>query len=326
VGTAEASSSSRSLLESHMVWGEGARRLLASRQARAGLGLLVLGESLIVIRVRPFSDFYFPFAWFGFIFFLDAAIRVQSGKSLLTSARPVFLALIPLSSLFWWLFEGFDLVVHNWSYVGGAQYTAVGFVAFASMDFSTVLLAVWCGAALIRLLIPGRDREAILTVPGVVLAIVFVAGLLCLVLPFAFSRYAFGLIWGCTAMILDPINAYLGRPSMLRALRNRCWRLPVSFALGGLLCGVFWEAWNFWSLPKWIYTVPYVNFGHIFEMPLLGYGGYLPFGLEVFTMVNFVLPLIRLGTLTLDADDTVTGPARPVGYRTWIRTKARANS
>ena len=38
----------------------------------------------------------------------------------------------------------------------------------------------------------------------------------------------------------------------------------------------------------------------LFEMPLLGYGGYVPFGLEVFAMVNFLLPLLRLGTLTLD--------------------------
>jgi len=38
--------------------------------------------------------------------------------------------------------------------------------------------------------------------------------------------------------------------------------------------------WNFYSLPKWKYDVPFVNRFHIFEMPLLGYAGYLPFGLE----------------------------------------------
>ena len=214
------------LVELAMVWGEAVKRLLAGRQARLGLGLLVVGECLIVIRMRPFSDFYFPFAWFGFILFLDAAIRAQSGKSLLTSARLVFLALIPLSSLFWWLFEGFDLVVHNWSYVGGDQYTALGFVGFASLDFSTVLLAVWSASALIRLLIPGHDAPAKTAVPGVILVAVFVAGLICLTLPLVFPRYAFGLVWGCTALILDPINAYLGRPSMVHALWNRCWRLP----------------------------------------------------------------------------------------------------
>ena len=28
----------------------------------------------------------------------------------------------------------------------------------------------------------------------------------------------------------------------------------------------------------WVYSIPYVNVHHLFEMPLLGYLGYLPFG------------------------------------------------
>lgn len=316
---------SKSLVELHMVWGEGVRRLFAQRQARFGLGLLCLGEGLILIRARPLSDFYFAFVWFGFILFLDAAIRAQSGRSLSSTSRAVFLALIPISALFWWLFEGFNLVVQNWIYIG-SQYTGLGFLVFATIDFSTVMLAVWSAAGLVYLLIPGRDGTERKAVPGALLALVFFAGLGCLILPFLSPRYAFGLIWGCTAMILDPINAYLGRPSILRALWNHCWRLPISFALGGLFCGVFWEAWNFWSLPKWIYAVPYVDFAHIFEMPLLGYGGYLPFGLEVFTMVNFLLPLVGLGTVTLDADETPAEPDRIRRYGVSSKSRARVNS
>jgi hypothetical protein len=285
------------------MWGEAARRLWEDLEARVGLCLLVLGEFLIVIRVRPLSDFYFPFAWFGFVLFLDAAVHAQYGKSLLREKRPIFFALIPLSSLFWWLFEGFDVIVHSWSYIGAEPYTGLGFVAFASVDFSTVLLAVWCSARLIRLLIPGHDRPQTRTLPPSLLAAVLVGGFLCLFLPLLFPRYAFGLVWGCTAMILDPVNAWLGRPSILRACWNHNWRLPASFALGGLFCGFFWESWNYWSLPKWIYSVPYVNYLHIFEMPILGYAGYLPFGLEVFTMVNFVLPLFGFGPLSLDSDE-----------------------
>ena len=37
--------------------------------------------------------------------------------------------------------------------------------------------------------------------------------------------------------------------------------------------------WNGHSLAKWVYAVPYVDAFHVFEMPLLGYAGYLPFGL-----------------------------------------------
>jgi hypothetical protein len=307
-----------------MVWGEAARRLLREPQARVGLCLLVLGELLIVIRVRPLSDFYFPLAWFGLIFFLDAAVQAQYGRSFFGGTRTIFLAMIPLSALFWWLFEAFNLAVHSWSYIGGSRYTGIGFVVFASIDFSSVLLAVWCAARMMRLLIPGHDAPQTSAVPRTVLATMLTGGFLCLILPLLFPHYAFGLIWGCTAMILDPINAWLGRPSILRALRNRSWRLPASFTLGGLFCGFFWEAWNYWSLPKWIYAVPYVNFAHVFEMPLLGYAGYLPFGLEVFTMVNFVLPLVGLGTMTLDTDEPEGGHAQPPSHRAGLKSSARA--
>ena len=38
--------------------------------------------------------------------------------------------------------------------------------------------------------------------------------------------------------------------------------------------------WNYGSLARWIYDVPYVGRFKFFEMPVLGYAGYLPFGWE----------------------------------------------
>ena len=49
--------------------------------------------------------------------------------------------------------------------------------------------------------------------------------------------------------------------------------------VGALICGFFWEMWNYFSLARWTYTIPFVQRFHLFEMPILGYGGYLPFGL-----------------------------------------------
>lgn len=39
---------------------------------------------------------------------------------------------------------------------------------------------------------------------------------------------------------------------------------------------------------KWKYNVPYVGFLKIFEMPILGYFGYLPFALEIYAFYWFV--------------------------------------
>ena len=58
------------------------------------------------------------------------------------------------------------------------------------------------------------------------------------------------------------------------------WRPVVSAALAALICGFFWEMWNYYSLARWTYSVPLVQRFPVFEMPLLGYAGYLPFGLE----------------------------------------------
>lgn len=58
--------------------------------------------------------------------------------------------------------------------------------------------------------------------------------------------------------------------------------------MAGLACGGFWEMWNFHSYPKWIYTVPGVDCWHVFEMPLLGYAGYWPFGLECLAAVEWI--------------------------------------
>jgi hypothetical protein len=47
--------------------------------------------------------------------------------------------------------------------------------------------------------------------------------------------------------------------------------------------------WNHGSLAHWEYAVPYVDRFRIFEMPLLGYAGYLPFGIECAVISNLVL-------------------------------------
>ena len=62
--------------------------------------------------------------------------------------------------------------------------------------------------------------------------------------------------------------------------------------IGTLFTGFFWEMWNFYSLPKWYYTIPYVGFWKVFEMPILGYGGYPFFGLVVFSYTTLVFAVV----------------------------------
>jgi hypothetical protein len=61
--------------------------------------------------------------------------------------------------------------------------------------------------------------------------------------------------------------------------------------LAGIIIGFFWEFWNFWAIPKWIYHIPFVGFYKIFEMPVLGFLGYFPFAFELYAMYFFVRSL-----------------------------------
>jgi hypothetical protein len=52
--------------------------------------------------------------------------------------------------------------------------------------------------------------------------------------------------------------------------------------------------WNYWSLAKWEYRIPFVHRFLVFEMPILGYAGYLPFGLECALIGNMVKDFMKL--------------------------------
>ena len=69
--------------------------------------------------------------------------------------------------------------------------------------------------------------------------------------------------------------------------------------LGGVTCGLCWEFWNYWAVAKWTYQLPFLGDLErykIFEMPWLGFLGFLPFAVECWVVFNtVVLCLDRLG-------------------------------
>ena len=88
---------------------------------------------------------------------------------------------------------------------------------------------------------------------------------------------------------ISPTTSAGGRPAWSKNWFTRS-------TVGG--SGFFWEMWNFYSYPKWIYQIPFVDFLRVFEMPILGYGGYIPFALELFAMYHFVTGLLGVAPAT----------------------------
>lgn len=261
-----------------------------------------MGQAFIFLRWRPVTDYYFLLVWGGYILLADYLVYRRSGRSLLRDAPWRFLAMFPVSTACWWLFEGYNQFVQNWRYLGGAEYQGLTYVVVASLFFSTVLPAVWETAELLLTFRWGggavqrrgnpagsspRPLPRWLPALGAVLAL----------LPLLAPRYAFPLVWVGLFVLLDPLNARAGRPSILAMLLRREWRVPAAFYLGTTITGGFWEFWNYWAWPKWVYTLPLPvdAFPRLFEMPLPGYLGYGPFGWELFAMWQFVQPMLRAG-------------------------------
>jgi hypothetical protein len=102
-------------------------------------------------------------------------------------------------------------------------------------------------------------------------------GLMCIgVLP----NYLFSLLWISPLIIILSLQTLTGEKHILSGLAAGHWSPVVSSALAAAFCGFFWEMWNYYSLARWEYSIPFVHRFKIFEMPILGYAGYLPFGVE----------------------------------------------
>ena len=245
-----------------------------------------------------FRSHAFTPLWIGFILVVNAFTARRTGRCLLLSRTRPFLLLFPVSAGFWWSFEYLNRFVANWRYVGGVEFGAVEYFLFATLPFSTVLPAVLSTRELL-LSFPRIDRafrewEPLSPPrPGAIgLAALFFscAGLFAVGIA---PDVVFPLVWVAPPTLLISLAALRGEPHALSGIASGDWRAAASSILAALLCGVFWETWNFGSAAKWVYAIPYVDALHVFEMPLLGYAGYLPFGVLCAGIGDLVVGFVR---------------------------------
>jgi hypothetical protein len=213
----------------------------------------------------------------------------------MTSHPGAYAALFPVSAAFWWFFEYLNRYVWNWYYRGVEGMTAGEYAFFATCSFATVLPAVTATAEWLGTFRPFADERLCglarfdahrpASAAGLILAAV--AGLAGIVFC---PDLAFPLLWISPLAVFLAVQVLKGEATVLDGLRRGDWRLAVRFALASLICGGFWELWNFHSLAKWVYAVPYVHAFQVFEMPALGFAGYLPFGLECAAVAAWVWP------------------------------------
>jgi len=234
---------------------------------------------------------FFPL-WLGYILVVDALVQVRTGNSISTTSRKNFVLMFVVSAPVWWLFELINLRTANWEYLGRELFSSFQFNLLSTISFSIVVPAVFETAALIRSfdwMQRLRTGPRVAATSGVFLGL-FAIGLAMLSAMLVWPKIFYPFTWTALVFIFEPINSWTGRPYFLKELRAGDWRTVTSLLLAALVCGLFWEMWNYYSFPKWIYHIPVLGFWRIFEMPLLGYGGYVPFALELYALTNFLWP------------------------------------
>jgi hypothetical protein len=246
---------------------------------------------------------FFPL-WLGYILTVDGMVSVRGGTSLLERSTARFALLFVFSIPLWWLFEVANRFLGNWEYRSPREYMSVTYVALASLAFSTVMPAMFVTAQLWRTVIR-REVRWLRIAPGRNgLITIAVAGLMMFVGSLVFPDILFPFVWIGLFLLVDPINRLTGGSSIAGQVAERRWDTVLVLFAAGLTCGFFWEMWNINSNPKWVYDIPYVGFLKIFEMPLLGYGGYLPFALEIYAAYHLLHTLVfRARDRFLDFDE-----------------------
>jgi len=273
----------------------GLKRLADQMPRRGWVGLALIAVCWPLDWLLPglrTQVFFFPL-WLGYILVVDSLVFIRSGTSLWVRGRARFLGLFVVSAPVWWLFELFNLRTDNWHYLGRDEFTDFQFGLGATIAFTTVIPAVFGTAELLSTFLKADPRQGVARQPTPVLAAFFALGWAMLACVLIWPRYFFPFVWTSLVCIIEPINGAAGYRTIFSVVKERGWKPVLALGLAGPVCGVFWETWNFYSYPKWTYSVPFVGVLHVFEMPLLGYLGYIPFALELYALYNLISGLTR---------------------------------
>ena len=232
-----------------------------------------------------FQIFTFTPLWLGYIGIVNGVTKKRSGSCMITHRRYFLITLFFLSAVFWWFFEYLNRFVQNWYYIGIDELSPLSYFIYATLPFSTVLPAVLCTCELIKTF-PGAGAglndfvKADFERSRLFSWIIFIVACTSLLGIGIWPDYLFPCLWLSPMLIITSMQSIQGRKTIFSDLRYGHWKKIYLMAMSALICGFFWEMWNFFSFAKWEYSIPFAGRFEIFEMPVAGYAGYLTFGLE----------------------------------------------
>ena len=268
-----------------------------------GLAVTLFFWWLMWARETVFGDLvYYAFTpmWWGFIFVLDGLVyRFNNRQSLFSSKPKLFLITALVSLVGWYLFEYFNyFALGNWYYPNSTmpELSHQTVVIIFLLAYTTVWPAIFQWYMLFNSFprlanrfsqgpkLPLNGQICILLGLTVLIMIVF--------WPYPF----FWALWIGPLLVFSGVLIRANIWSPFTAMAQGNWSPALLMAVAAMINGFFWEFWNYGSAHPvqpvtnpnyWVYDIPYINVIHVFsEMPLLGYMGYMPFG--ILTWVMFI--------------------------------------
>ena len=266
----------------------------------AGLLAFLSIHAFFVAKMELFVNYFFIFAWWTYIIMTDGFIYWQTGSSLIIRLKTKFFLLTLASAFFWSFFEIFNSRIVNWSYESLAFPSSGVISIFRLLAFGSVLPGILETYHLLKLIGVGKRLEFLQWEEktsrfflnknwGHPHHLWICLGLVMLILPLFLPYYFFWTIWLAIIFILDPLVEKANGQSILAELRQGKVRNFYRLLLTGLICGLLWEAWNYKAGLKWVYNVPLIEgMFKVFEMPILGYLGFLPFAVECYVFYQWL--------------------------------------
>jgi hypothetical protein len=264
----------------------------------AGLAAWVLAWS----RFKWFAvlqPYTFTLQWLSFVAVVNGLVLQRQGHCPLQREPLFILTLFFASVLFWWMFEYLNGFVHNWVYRDASYHRGpLEYVLSASLAFSTVIPGVYSTRQLLATS-PAFRRLSLRGPPlrlppagGLYLVPLFLVSAAFFLLGL-YPDFLYPVVWIGPFAAWVGLKGLAGIPLNMGNLERGDWSEILGWALAALICGFFWEMWNFYSLSKWTYRVPYLQGFKVFEMPLAGFSGYLAFGLECALAVEIAAKIFR---------------------------------
>lgn len=238
---------------------------------------------------------YIPLYW-GFIFLLDGVVYKRTGgKSMFNNAPQELIGIGVASVSGWLIFEYLNFfVLEYWYYPKGDLVPDDEFCTYAIFASSALLPLAFQWYSLFNTFpsfVKKYHHGPKITFGKSLQVILLCLSYLGLFFMSFYPTDLCAVIWLAPLIILTVVLDLLDIWTPFTPIKKGNWTPVMFMALTYLLEGFLLEGQNYCSASHiggalqtdypgyWVYNVPFVNQFHVFEMPVVGFYGYLPFGI-----------------------------------------------